>query len=569
MNKKNQTFLFISHLSSGMIIREFKNIRRSTNHLGDAFFLYDASKNIIPERINNLSTYLYSNTCLSSLGYPTIGQNIIPGHAHFPLFQFFLDKPDYDYYWVIEYDVRFSGEWRYFFNSFLRTNTDFLTCHIRSYADEPYWPWWELSHPRESIPLHERLRSFNPIYRISNDALSFLHQAFRSGWCGHHEVALPTLLHHNGFTIQDISGEGKYAVPNIDNEFYSSSESNDSGELSSGTMRYRPVIWRYGHENNKLYHPVKPLTKTINDNLSYHKRIWSVRLFGGFAWGGNLISKIIYRPIYSKNKRQPLIPQQQLSYFVLNILDHCNLRCRGCDHFSAIAEERFVSLNDIKKDLVQMAKILNGDVARIGVMGGEPLLHPQLKEMLIYTRLFFPKTLIQLVTNGLLLLRQDEEFWRICREKNIVIVNTKYPINLDYEAIKETVAKHGVVFEHYQDTGESTKTSYKIPLDIEGHQDHRKSFVECFHANACPLLMEGKLYSCTVAPNVRHFNKRFGTHMELGDGDSLDIYSVKKASELLNFLSRPKPFCRYCNVSNRSYGHKWERSKQEISEWIT
>jgi hypothetical protein len=278
MNKKNQTFLFISHLSSGMIIREFENIRRSTKHLGDVFFLYDTSRNIIPDRINNLSPYLYSNTCLSSLGYPTIGENIIPGHAHFPLFQFFLDKPNYNYYWMIEYDVRFSGEWQLFFDSFLRISADFLTCHIRSYADEPYWVWWELSHPRESIPLHERLRSFNPIYRISNGALSFLHQAFRSGWCGHNEVALPTLLHHGGLTIRDISGKGRYSVHGMDNEFYSSSESNDSGELSSGTMRYRPVIWRYGRENNKLYHPVKPLTKVLHENKLYHTNI-RTRLF--------------------------------------------------------------------------------------------------------------------------------------------------------------------------------------------------------------------------------------------------------------------------------------------------
>ena len=129
------------------------------------------------------------------------------------------------------------------------------------------------------------------------------------------------------------------------------------------------------------------------------------------AWGicggraGDLISKIIHRLIYSKNQRQRLIPQRQLSYFVLNILDHCNLRCKGCDHFAAIAEERFVPLDDIKKDLAQMSKILNGDVSSIGVMGGEPLLHPQLKEILINTRWFFPKTIIQLVTNGLLLLQ--------------------------------------------------------------------------------------------------------------------------------------------------------------------
>ena len=152
--------------------------------------------------------------------------------------------------------------------------------------------------------------------------------------------------------------------------------------------------------------------------------------------------------------------------------------------------------------------------------------------------------------------------------QNIVIVNTKYPINLDYEAIKETAAAHGVMFEHYGDTGSITKASYKIPLDIKGRQNPRKSFLGCFHANARPMLMEGKLYSCTVAPNVRHFNKKFGTHLELESADSLDIYHVEKASELLKFLSFPKPFCRYCDISNRSYGHKWDRSKKVISEWV-
>jgi Predicted Fe-S oxidoreductases len=287
----------------------------------------------------------------------------------------------------------------------------------------------------------------------------------------------------------------------------------------------------------------------------FKRKVW--QFFGGFASGRK------------KNAKRRLTPQRQLSYFVLNILDHCNLRCKGCDHFAAIAEERFVSLDDIKKDLAQMSKILNGDVARIGVMGGEPLLHPQLKEILIHTRLFFPKTLIQLVTNGILLLKQTEDFWKACRNNDIIIVNTKYPLILDFDKIREVAKKHDVRFEHYGNTGEVLKTSYHIPLDLEGKQDAHINFIKCFHANAFPLLMEGKLYSCTVAPNVRHFNKKFGRHMELEDGDYLDIYRVKKALELLKFLSCPKPFCRYCDVSNRSYGHKWERSKQEISEWVT
>ena len=293
------------------------------------------------------------------------------------------------------------------------------------------------------------------------------------------------------------------------------------------------------------------------------------RFLNGFSWSHKLASKRIFRQAYlKKSVKQRLSPQNQLSYFVLNILDHCNLKCKGCDHFASIADERFVALDDIKKDLTQMSKILKGDFRRIGIMGGEPLLHPQLKEILISTRLSFPKTLIELLTNGILLLKQDEDFWRICREQNIIIANTRYPINLDYKAMKETAAAHGVMFEYGRGTEKFPRYSYKKTLDIEGNQNPTKSFIECFGDNMYPLLMEGKLYGCTIAPNVRHFNKRFGTNMKLEDGDFLDIYSIEKVSELLNFIGNPKPFCRYCDISNRSYGHKWERSRQEMSEWV-
>jgi len=281
------------------------------------------------------------------------------------------------------------------------------------------------------------------------------------------------------------------------------------------------------------------------------------QFFRGSLSAREILQTLIYQIYLRTKQKQRLTPQEQLSYFILNIVDHCNLRCKGCDHFASIAEERFVSLEHIKRDLARMSILLNGNVKRIGVMGGEPLLHPELKQILISARVYFPDTLIQLVTNGLLLLRQDEEFWQICRENNITLVNTRYPINLDYEKIKKTAEVHHVLFEHYGFTGKISKYSHKVALDIEGKQDPYKSFTHCSHANRFPLLMEGKLYSCPITANIRHFNKKFGTHMELADKDILDIYQVNKASKLLNFLCSPKPFCRYCNVVHRSYGLPW------------
>ncbi|HPK22230.1 MAG TPA: glycosyltransferase [Smithella sp.] len=268
--KTNQAFLFFSHLSSEIIIREFNHIRRAVCDMGTAFFLYDTTGKDVPEKIKKLSPYLYSDQCLCDLGYPVIGKKMIPGHAHFPLFKFYLDHPDFDYYWFIEYDVRFTGPWRSFFESFLVHDADFLTSHIRSYAEERSWPWWALKHPRQHIPLDKRLRSFNPLYRISRAALSFLHDAFRNGWCGHHEVALPTLLHQKGFTVREISGRGKYTIPGMENRFYAMSAPNVKGDLSGTSMKYRPSSWRCGREENKLYHPVKPLKKAVHENILYY-----------------------------------------------------------------------------------------------------------------------------------------------------------------------------------------------------------------------------------------------------------------------------------------------------------
>jgi len=140
------------------------------------------------------------------------------------------------------------------------------------------------------------------------------------------------------------------------------------------------------------------------------------QFFRGSLSAREILQTLIYQIYLRTKQKQRLTPQEQLSYFILNIVDHCNLRCKGCDHFASIAEERFVSLEHIKRDLARMSILLNGNVKRIGVMGGEPLLHPELKQILISARVYFPDTLIQLVTNGLLLLRQDEEFWQICRE---------------------------------------------------------------------------------------------------------------------------------------------------------
>ena len=257
-------------------------------------------------------------------------------------------------------------------------------------------------------------------------------------------------------------------------------------------------------------------------------------------------------------------PQKHLDYFCIQLVGECNLKCRGCDHFSPLAVGEYLSLNEFEKDFKRLAELTETKVKRIGLMGGEPLLHPELIKFFPVSRKYFPDSDIQLVTNGILLSSQKEDFWLSVKKYAITIMLTKYPININEERILTLVRKYNVRFSYYNNPKEE-KTSYKIPLDPEGKQDAGINFKNCFHSNKLCLLKDGKIYPCTVAPNVYRFNNTFNYNLPVDDG--IDIFKLSTEKELLENLTKPLKMCRYCDIRNREYNLKWARSEKDISEW--
>lgn len=278
----------------------------------------------------------------------------------------------------------------------------------------------------------------------------------------------------------------------------------------------------------------------------------------------DILDEIDYRINCNEKMRQ----KNYLEYLVLNILDHCNLRCKGCDHFACLAEPYFVSFDFIRKDLKRMQELFAGEnIMQIAVMGGEPLLHPDLLLILKEVRTCFPHAVIRLTTNGLLLLKQVDDFWKVCREERVTIVNTKYPINLDYSKIQEKAKKEGVEFRYFEGTGEGiVKKSFKKIINLSGDSDINDSFLKCHISNYGNFLMEGKLYGCPFScQSYRIFNKKFGTDLKLTNKDYLNIYEVESSKEIFEFVSKPRPYCGYCEGITK--GFDWSRSQKEISEW--
>lgn len=259
------------------------------------------------------------------------------------------------------------------------------------------------------------------------------------------------------------------------------------------------------------------------------------------------------------------IPRSNLR-FEVSVVEHCNLNCKMCDHFSPIADEEYIDLKHYEKDMAQLARLFLNQAEYIYLLGGEPLLHPHIAQLCVIARKYFYKCPVSIFTNGLLLAEQPVFFWETLRNNNISLIITKYPVSFDYDALQAVIEKHGIKYS-YAEKAEKKVLRYN-PIDTNGGQNIYDSFVHCSHANNCITLSNGRLFPCSIVPCIKHLNKYYGLNLPISENDSIDIYGEISARDILLFLSQPIPFCQFCAVHLRKSGIPWSVSKKEQSEWV-
>lgn len=196
-------------------------------------------------------------------------------------------------------------------------------------------------------------------------------------------------------------------------------------------------------------------------------------------------------------------------------------------------------------------------------MGGEPLLNKNCKDYMYILRQYFQQSRIWIITNGILLPKQDESFWKACQDNNIELHPTKYPIQIDWDFIKQQCHTYNIPIIFFNNE-QVEKTSFKTCLNPKGDSDPFDNFVRCHRANHCNQLKNGKIYPCSVAANITHFNNYFDEKLELSAFDSIDIHADNIIyQDILHFVSKPIPFCRYCDIKKMTT-QTWLNSKKRI-----
>lgn len=252
--------------------------------------------------------------------------------------------------------------------------------------------------------------------------------------------------------------------------------------------------------------------------------------------------------------------------FSVSLAYHCNLNCKGCAHFSPLSPAQFPDFDELERDFARLSELFAGRCNYVCLMGGEPLMNPRIEDYCRMARKYFPVGDVQIVTNGILLLKMPDSFYETCREHKISIHVTPYPIKLNDKAIRRRCKQHKVEYHHYWEQV-SKDEFFRYVIDETGSQDMVENFINCHDANNCVFLYKGRMYPCGCGTHFRIFNEHFNAGMELTDEDSVDIYKVKSAWELLLDLAKPVPMCRYCVMSGRKECFTWGHSKKDKKEW--
>ena len=250
-----------------------------------------------------------------------------------------------------------------------------------------------------------------------------------------------------------------------------------------------------------------------------------------------------------------------LPYLEFHIADHCNLNCKACEHYAGLVKApHYPNYEKFVKDMDRLHELID-DIGVIRILGGEPLLNPEINKYVKLSREFYPKAEIFVVTNGLLLKNMPDEFFETMRDTCACISVSAYPPMRDkLQDIYQFMLGQRIPFgiSHMYD-------EFTIKQTLNRHDNPEEVFLNCFQAR-CHNLYEGKIAACFLPFTTKYFNQYF--HKELPEDGAIDLYDPSLTTAILHMkLLLPFERCRYCK-SPVSVKWKQINNPSTLSDWV-
>lgn len=250
-----------------------------------------------------------------------------------------------------------------------------------------------------------------------------------------------------------------------------------------------------------------------------------------------------------------------LPYLELPIVKHCNLNCRYCSHLANIEDKYLMPTNKFEQDLLRLSQLFS-NITEMRLLGGEPLLHPQISEFVKISKKIFPKTDLKIATNGLLIPSINNDILEAIARHDVCFDISLYPPTQRIEQIiRSKLYEYGIRFCISEPINKFQKRLLATPAS-----DIKKAWDECRTKN-CFVLCEGKISFCYAPQLAEMAKEKFGYNFEIGDA-IVDIYEKKwTGNSLLKFIQRPHACCAHCGEPE-ILNWALTDSKPDLSDWF-
>jgi hypothetical protein len=184
---KNNVILIKTHILN----KQFQRLYDELSKICDVFVLFDKPidrDNFIFTDFDKLNDYICNRN--DKYWY----------YNHYSLMYFYnFINSNYTYYWFIEHDVRYSGEWLDFLNKCEGLDDDLLCGRLIKPNNN--WCWFNDRNFNDC----EIYSMVGSIYRISNRGVNLIHNQQTIGVNGFNELLIPSLLKKHGLKISDFN----------------------------------------------------------------------------------------------------------------------------------------------------------------------------------------------------------------------------------------------------------------------------------------------------------------------------------------------------------------------------
>ena len=233
--------------------------------------------------------------------------------------------------------------------------------------------------------------------------------------------------------------------------------------------------------------------------------------------------------------------REELETMEIHAADHCNLNCKNCSMFCGLVKQA-VFPNYAKTEAgIRKLKKYFFHIKKFRIIGGEPLLNPELDRYIQLIRKVYPHTDIRLISNGLLVRRMSDLLIQTLKKNDVTFIVTQYPALAEQmDDIHRFLKEHEIRHEITDPVWEFQKI-----YDASGRQNGEENFKTCHWKKTCATMYDSSIAGCFVPFVIPYLSAAFHLELPVSGKINLDEPGLT-ARKIRERMDHSHALCSYC-----------------------